>query len=103
MIDTFEITSEVPIIAKTFDGLVNHGPNPVVDFATFYFKLPEGTTGATLYIFDVAGTLVDRQEILAPGLPMTFDARKLPNGLYLYAVITDGGKRSDVKSLVVWR
>ena len=91
--------TEVPVI-----GL---GSNPVRAAAQFTYAVPEGTTTATLRIYDVAGALVYEAPVDADGSSASWNLRTargdpLASGLYLYVLVTDRGV-SDVGRLVISR
>ncbi len=86
-------------------------PNPASDHATFRYKLPKGTTQATLLIFNLPGAEVFQHDLSLTANEFRWDlkddqGRDLPNGPYLYFVlaITPGGPiRSEVDVLVIQR
>jgi hypothetical protein len=79
--------------------------NPAVEEATFQYALPEGTTEASLHVFDVAGARVFDTKIALAGSSVTWDLRttsgeRAAAGLYLYVVTSDLGN-SNVGRLVI--
>ena len=86
-------------------------PNPASEHATFRYKLPKGTTKATLLIFNLPGAEVFEHDLALTANEFQWDLKDnqgsdLPNGPYLYFVlaITPGGPvRSDVDVLVIQR
>jgi len=83
------------------------GENPVVVSARFAYTVPEGTTSATLRIYDVAGGLVYGVPVSPGGGTVTWNLRtdrgdSVASGLYLYVLTTDRGV-SEVGRLVIAR
>ncbi len=86
-------------------------PNPASDHATFRYKLPKGTTKATLLIFNLPGAEVFEHDLSLTANEFRWDlkddqGRDLPNGPYLYfvlAITPSGPVRSEVDVLVIQR
>jgi subtilisin family serine protease len=79
--------------------------NPAVEEATFTYTLPEGTSEASLHVYDVAGARVFDTKIALAGSSVTWDLRttsgeRAAAGLYLYVVTSDLGN-SNVERLVI--
>ena len=79
--------------------------NPAVDEATFDYTLPEGTSAASLRVYDVAGARVFDAQIALAGSSITWDLRstsgeRVAAGLYLYVISSDLGS-SSVGRLVI--
>jgi subtilisin family serine protease len=83
------------------------GVNPVSAIAQFAYSVPEGTTTATLRIYDVTGALV-YEAAVDPAVGnvswnlQTDRGEMLASGLYLYVLVTDRGT-SEVGRLVIAR
>jgi subtilisin family serine protease len=90
---------EVPVILVA--------ANPVSTMAQFAYSAPDGTTKATLRVYDVAGALVYETAVDPQGGSTTWSLRNdrgemLASGLYLYVLVTDRGV-SEVGRLVIAR
>nr|BAL52675.1 PKD domain protein [uncultured Acetothermia bacterium]BAL59270.1 PKD domain protein [Candidatus Acetothermum autotrophicum] len=83
-------------------------PNPARDSATFVFTLPPGATTGTLFVFNMAGKLVLKQEKLT-GTQFVWDIKKadVPSGPYYYLLLAFKDNavvgRSRVEKLVIQR
>lgn len=83
-------------------------PNPARDSATFVFTLPPGATTGTLFVFNMAGKLVLKQEKLT-GTQFVWDIKKadVPSGPYYYLLVAFKDNavvgRSRVEKLVIQR
>lgn len=83
-------------------------PNPARDSATFAFTLPPGATSGTLFVFNISGKVVLRQEKLT-GTQFVWDIKKadVPSGPYYYLLIAFKDNavigRSRVEKLVIQR
>jgi hypothetical protein len=87
-------------------------PNPARTSATFVYGLPQRTTSATLYIFDVTGRTVFTRDLPLSADTVSWNLRNpaneaVPNGPYYYlvrAVVSDQGVLSSpVSKLVLQR
>lgn len=87
-------------------------PHPARTSATFSYSLPDGTTEAFLYVFDLTGRQVFLAELVVTGTTFRWDlkdsqGRDLPNGPYYYfvqATVPDRGvATSGVRKLVITR
>ncbi len=90
--------------------LYQNYPNPFNPSTTIKYELPfahssenRNTTNVTLKVYDVLGreiaTLVNGEQ--APGsYQLTFDARNLPGGLYVYRLTVDGYSKSRKMLLI---
>jgi hypothetical protein len=64
-------------------------PNPSADF--IYFTLPEYSYGqADLRIFDLNGRLMEQVQMVSNTSLFTYDARRLPTGLFGFQIIQEG-------------
>lgn len=91
--------TEIPVI-----GLA---ANPVRSVAQFEFAVPDGTTTATLRVYDVTGALVYDVPVDPGGGSVSWNLRTghgdaAASGLYLYVLVTDRGI-SKVGRLVIAR
>lgn len=88
--------------------MVSVFPNPVRDSATFVFSLPPGATRGTLFVFNISGKVVLRQENLT-GTQFVWDLKgaDVPSGPYYYLLIAFQDNtvmgRSRVEKLVIQR
>jgi len=93
--------------------LVHCFPNPASAETTFTYTLPDGAAEATLYIFDITGSLAFQRELSAAVGEYPWDLKTdagedLPNGPYFYRVVALGedGRpiaRSTVEGLLIQR
>jgi len=91
--------AEIPVILVAV--------NPVSTVAQFAYSVPDGTTTATLRVYDVAGALVYETAVAPQGGGVSWSLRTdrgemLASGLYLYVLVTDRGI-SEVGRLVIAR
>jgi len=91
--------AEIPVIEV--------GANPVSGIAQFAYSVLEGTTTATLRVYDVAGALVYEVAVDPVVGDVSWNLRTdrgemLASGLYLYVLVTDRGT-SQVGRLVIAR
>ena len=73
-----------------YEGKFSAYPNPTMDFLNFeYLQAPQGKT--LLSVFDVAGReLIQKQLIInTENWDFSLDVSNLPQGLYIYSLITD--------------
>lgn len=87
-------------------------PNPGRDRVTFRYYLPRGMKRATLFVFDLVGTLVFSQELDLAKIEFVWDLKDrlgnpLPNGLYFFFIQgidqADRPTRSKIEKLVIQR
>ena len=87
-------------------------PNPPKSSATFNYSLPQKTTKATLFIFDMTGRMVFRRDLVTSVNTFAWNLRDmdnttLPNGPYYYVVRAsaqdEGELSSSVHKLVIQR
>lgn len=107
--DGAENTVEKTITVKaSARPLVSVFPNPARDSVTFVFSLPPGATDGTLFVFNIAGKVVLRQERLT-GTQLVWDIRRadVPSGPYYYLLVAFKGNtvvgRSRIEKLVIQR
>ncbi len=107
--DGAESTVEKSVTVKASSKpVISVFPNPAKDSATFTFTLPQGATGGTLLVFNIAGKVVLRREKLT-GTQSVWDIKKddVPSGPYYYIFIAFKDNavvgRSRVEKLVIQR
>ncbi len=106
-IDHFKVTANVTSVAQnpaqlyTFQLLQNF-PNPFNPTTTISFELPE-QSDVTLRVHNLLGqtvaTLYERKPLEAGEHRVTFDATRLPNGVYYYRI--DSGRFRDIKKMTL--
>jgi PKD repeat protein len=108
--DNAESTAEKDITVKVSNRpMVSVFPNPARDSAAFTFSLPAGSTGGILFVFNIAGKVVLRDDALAGKTQIVWDIAgdDVPSGPYYYLVIAlkDNAVvgRSRVEKLVIQR
>jgi len=100
--------------AGTFSGKipqVSVFPNPASRQATFRYRLPQGTTKAILFIFNLPGARVFQHDLALTADRFRWDlhdiqGRALPDGPYFYFVLAlkpGGAVRSATQVLVIQR
>jgi PKD repeat protein len=107
--DGAESTVEKSVTVKASSKpVISVFPNPAKDSATFTFTLPQGATGGTLLVFNIAGKVVLRREKLT-GTQSVWDIKKddVPSGPYYYIFVAFKDNavvgRSRVEKLVIQR
>ncbi len=83
-------------------------PNPASSSTTIPYQLPEGSTKATLRVFDQTGATVSTRELPATGAgdhDFTLDVSSMPTGSYLYqlTVSTPRGQQVYARTMRVVR
>ncbi|MEE8566546.1 MAG: S8 family serine peptidase [Candidatus Bipolaricaulota bacterium] len=96
-----------PEESETYSPTVTVSSNPVSNRALFTYTLPEGTTQATLQVYNIVGALLFQQEVNPESSQYEWDlidslGRLLANGLYLYTIMA-GGNSSEIGRLVIIR
>lgn len=86
-------------------------PNPTSDQATFRYRCPDGTSSATLIVYNLEGRLILNESLDVNGRQFNWNlrdegGRDVPNGPYfcfVRAVTPNGVVRSDVEVLIIQR
>ena len=66
-------------------------PNPFSDRTSISYSIPEGSTDASIRIFNVAGQLIETVQVNQTGSgKVQLDNANLANGTYTYQLIVDG-------------
>jgi len=87
--------------SKTSAILRQNRPNPFGEKTIIEYVLPETTTQATLFIYNVQGEQIKRFEIADKhSKSLELNGNTLPAGLYLYSLLVDG-KVVDTKQMVL--
>jgi photosystem II stability/assembly factor-like uncharacterized protein len=92
---------ETTVLPKEFT-LYNNYPNPFNPITTIKFNLPR-TTNVELKIFDMQGReteLLINEQLLQGTYEYTFNAEKLPSGVYFYQLKTSSGNLTKKMILV---
>jgi len=74
-------------------------PNPVTDFVTFNYELPEGISNGILEIYNNTGLLINKIKLNGQKIEK-YNTALLPSGTY-YAVINIQDKKKAVRKFVV--
>ena len=83
--------------------LYQNTPNPFSENTQIRYFLPEQTTSATLYIYNMQGNQVDSQPVYELGNgTITIEGGMLTPGMYMYSLIADG-KEVDTKKMILTR
>ena len=112
--DSISKSLTVKTPASTFTGKipqVSVFPNPAGRQATFRYRLPQGTTKAILFIFNLPGAGVLQHDLALTANQFRWDlrdaqGRELPDGPYFYFVLAlkpGGAVRSTTQVLVIQR
>lgn len=68
-----------------------NSPNPFTEKSTLSYHLPQSTKQASLFIYDLNGTIIKTFENLNYGQgQIEIEANSLSSGIYLYTLIADG-------------
>ena len=97
--------------APTDRCTLNVYPNPASDQATFRYRCPDGTSSASLIVYNLEGRLILDEGLDVNRREFVWDlrdenGRNAPNGPYfcfVRAVTPDGAKRSGVEVLIIQR
>ena len=82
--------------------LYQNAPNPFTERTEIKFDLPENTSSAYIYIFNMQGTLVKQIPVSNFQASITINGSELTAGMYLYSLIVDG-KEIDTKRMILTR
>ena len=80
--------------------LYQNTPNPFSDRTEIQFALPENTVNASIYIFNMQGTLLKQYPINSQQSYLAINGFELNAGMYLYSLIVDG-KVADTKRMIL--
>ena len=92
----------ISVRAKEEDlvGISYMYPNPVVEMIHVTYRLPEGSTEATLSVLNLLGEIVLKKEDLQL-TATTIDVSGLSQGTYFLKI--SSGSRSDVEKIIIQR
>jgi hypothetical protein len=81
--------------------LAQNAPNPFTERTQIQYYLPETTSNANLYIYDMQGNQIKQYAINATGNgSITIHGGELEPGMYMYSLIADG-REVDTKRMIL--
>jgi len=80
--------------------LYQNTPNPFSERTVIKFDLPEKTSHAYIYIFNMQGALLKQIPVYKNQSSVTINGSELTAGMYLYSLIVDG-KEIDTKRMIL--
>lgn len=81
--------------------LLQNNPNPFTENTSISYNIPQSSSKATLFIYDMQGVELKQYNIIQKGEGKTvINGYELNAGMYLYALIIDG-KEVDVKRMIL--
>ncbi|MGB3468601.1 MAG: tail fiber domain-containing protein [Cyclobacteriaceae bacterium] len=81
--------------------MIQNSPNPFGESTNIEYYLPQSVQKATLYIYNMNGSLVSKHAIEKRGSgAYTLEAKSLTSGIYLYSIVVDG-KELGVKRMII--
>jgi len=95
------ITSLESDASTTNAALYQNAPNPFNTSTVIRYYLPSNVQQATIYLFNMEGTLLQTMTSLNRGQgSITIRASELKPGMYIYSLVTDG-KEIDSKRMIL--
>lgn len=85
---------------ETTCKLFQNTPNPFTDKTVIEFVLPESSSSAYIYIFNMQGNLVKQIPVSAYQNSLTINGYEFTPGLYLYSLVVDG-REIDTKKMII--
>lgn len=81
--------------------MIQNSPNPFNESTNIEYYLPQKVTNATLYIYNMNGSLISKYELQERGTAAyTIKAKSLSPGIYLYSIVADE-KELGVKRMII--
>lgn len=87
--------------AQSSAKLYQNSPNPFTSATEIKYELPQGTTDAAIYVFDIQGSPVKQFELTESGEgSVTISSSELKAGIYAYTLMVNG-KEVDNKRMIL--
>lgn len=86
--------------SETLTSSVNIYPNPTNDIVNLDYKFPENNEKATVNIYNYAGVLIKSFNIYGNQGKEVRNISELPNGLYIFSIISNNTQISQQKIIV---
>ncbi|MEL6560470.1 MAG: tail fiber domain-containing protein [Bacteroidota bacterium] len=81
--------------------MIQNSPNPFNESTNIEYYLPESVTNATLYIYNMNGSLISKHKLQERGAAAyTLKAKSLSPGIYLYSIVADD-QELGVKRMII--
>ena len=80
--------------------LYQNAPNPFTDRTEIKFALPDNVVNASIFIFNMQGSLLKQIPVNNRQPGITINGSELSAGMYLYSLIVDG-KEVDTKRMIL--
>jgi hypothetical protein len=94
-------TESNKLLAENIAQLEQNIPNPFSQETRIGCTIPESSSSAVLYIYNMNGTQLQQHNVNGKGKQMvTISGSSLEPGMYLYALVVDG-KEVDTKSMIL--
>jgi len=74
-------------------------PNPLRDKTTIEYQIPDNLGTASLIVYDLNGRSIATYNVVGKGF-VEFDASRLSNGTYAYAIVVDGKSIAGQKMVI---
>ncbi len=75
-------------------------PNPFTDKTTIKYQLPQGTSKASLMVFDLNGRIVKEFVLTENKSELTIDATQIGKGLFIYSLLQNGQELMTKKMII---
>ena len=95
-------TTSVESLTQGLVSMEQNVPNPFSEKTDIAIYLPESVKTAVLCIYDLNGSQISKQEVAGRGnTTMTIHADEMADGMYIYALISDGKVVTTKKMIVL--
>ena len=88
--------------SKTPDDILSQNiPNPASDFTRIDYKLPDGSKGGEIIMYDLLGKEINRYNLVVSANSITISVADIPAGTYYYQLQTSGSSTAGKKLVVI--
>ena len=85
---------------RASEVLSQNDPNPFSSDTRIGYRLPDGISNGTIYIYDLQGKQVKRLDVNSDATGVTLHGGDLPAGMYIYSLVA-GGKELASKKMIL--